>query len=384
MKNNKKLLAGAVAGAAILLVASVLFSRPPSEQAANIPNQPAPVADQSTAVAQSAAPVFTGKNVVAGLGVVEPASGIVELSALMPGVISSVYKMEGDPVARGEIVAELVNDDLKALVGQAKSTVEIEAARFALVEKGPRQEDIARAEALLNEEQSNMRLFEIQVRRREALVRQGAIARETLDEARRALAASKQRRTAALQQLDILRNGSRLEEIEAARASYKLAEEKLAEAQAMLNKSFIRSTIDGVVLRRYLQAGEALSTQPAIAIMQIADTSRLIVRTQIDENDITGLKVGQKARISAPALADKALVGTITRISPRLGAKTVNAQAADEKRDTRVLEVIVALDAGVQLPVNLRVDVVIDLESGVQQPSELRGPIHGEAAATSG
>ncbi|MBG1232331.1 efflux RND transporter periplasmic adaptor subunit [Aestuariivirga litoralis] len=290
----------------------------------------------------------------------------------MQGVIASVSKAEGDTVTRGKVVAELANDDLKALVAQAQSSVDVAAARLALVEKGPRPQEVARAQAQFKEEQSNANLFEVQLRRREVLAQKGAISQEQLDEARRSLAASQQRMAAAQQQFDILKQGSRREEIVEAKASYNLVVDKLTEAQASLAKSQIKSTIDGVVLRQYLHPGEALATQtgPA-AIMQIADTSHLKVRVQIDENDISGLKIGQKAKIMVPALRGKTLGGTITSISPRLGAKTVTANAATEKRDTRVLKVIVTLPAGVQLPVNLRVDVVIDLDS-VQQPAELR------------
>jgi HlyD family secretion protein len=312
----------------------------------------------------------TSKNVAAGLGIVEPASGTINLSAQMPGVIAAMTKSEGDAIKRNDVLAQLVNDDLVAQLAQAESNVRIEAAHLAIVENGPRPEEIDQAEARVLEEQSSKKLFEAQLQRRALLVRDGAVARETLNEAQRALSVSQQRLDSAQKQLDLLRQGSRSEELEAARATYKLALDKLAEARAILEKSYIRAPIDGIILRQYMEPGEAVSAQPDAVIMQIADTTRLVVRTQIDENDISGLKIGQKAEISAPSLGDTPLPGTVTRISPRLGAKTVTAETPTEKRDTRVLDVIVSLDPGVSVPVYLRVDVVIDLDSQAEQPKK--------------
>ncbi len=312
----------------------------------------------------------SGENIAAGLGIVEPASGTINLSAQMPGVIAMMTKNEGDAVRRNEVLARLANEDLKAKLAQAEANVRIEAARLAIVENGPRPEEIGQAEARVLEEQSSTKLFETQLQRRQLLVRDGAVARETLNEAQRAFSASQQRLDGASKQLQLLRQGSRPEELEAARATYKLAQDKLDEAQAMLDKSYIRAPADGVILRQYMEPGEAVSMQPDAVIMQIADITRLVVRTQIDENDISGLKIGQKAEISAPSLGGKTLSGTVTRISPRLGAKTVTAETPTEKRDTRVLDVIVALDPGISVPIYLRVDVVIKLDSQTEQPKQ--------------
>ena len=110
--------------------------------------------------------IVTGSNpdpqtrMIAGLGIIEPAGGSIELSALMPGVIASLHKDEGEAVKKGEVVAELANEDLKALLAQAQSSLELEAARLALVENGPRTEDISRAAALVQEEQGNVKLHD--------------------------------------------------------------------------------------------------------------------------------------------------------------------------------------------------------------------------------
>lgn len=315
------------------------------------------------------------RQVVAGLGVVEPSSGTIDLAAPALGILSSVRVREGDRVRRGEIVAEIANDDLKARLAQAEATLAIRTAQARLIEEGPRTEEIRKAEAQLREEEGNLRLMQAQFERRQRLVREGAVSSEALNAAGNSLTAARERRSAAENSLQILRQGARPDEIGAARAEVRLAENQLAEARAALAKSFVRASTDGVVLRRYREPGEAISTQNIVPVVQIADLSRLVVRTQIDENDIAELSIGQSAEISAPALNGRRLAGRVERISPRLGAKIVSSDSPTEKRDARVLDVIVALPPGASLPINLRVDVVIDLTSAAVPVAGLRGPL---------
>ena len=297
---------------------------------------------------------------IAGLGVVEPAAGLVDLAPLMPGVIAAIHVREGDRVKQNDLLVEFLNDDLKAKVAQAEALVTVKRADLTRIRRGPRPEEIRKAEAQLKEEESNLKLLELQHTRRQNLARAGAVSAEAYNTASSSLAASRERRQAVQQTLSILRQGSRPEEIEAAEGEMQLAEQQHAEARAVLARSYIRATVTGTILRRYKEPGEAVLSQNASPILQIADTSRLVVRTQVDEDEIAPLKIGQAAEITAPALGNRKLTGRVVRIAPRLGAKTISTSSPTEKRDARVLDVIVALQPGLEIPVDLRVDVVID------------------------
>ncbi|WP_062207101.1 HlyD family secretion protein [Aureimonas sp. AU12] len=303
--------------------------------------------------------------IIAGLGVVEPTGGTIELASELPGVITVLHVAEGDRVKSGDIVAELGNGELRAKVAQAQAQLAIRRADLLRIENGSRLQEVAQGESRVAELRAGLELAEADLQRATQLQKNGTVSR-------RALQAAANVRTVALKQLDtaeeglsLLKEGSRAEETLAARAEVDLAQEQLAEAEAYVAKSVIRASRDGTVLRLLREAGEAVSTQPATAIAEIGDTSRLVVRAQIDEADIADLVVGQSAEIAAPALGGRRLTGRIERISPRIGTKIVNADTADEKRDARVLDVIVALEPGTDLPVNLRVDVFIDTSDRV-------------------
>lgn len=311
----------------------------------------------------------TGRRQIAGLGVVEPKSGEIDLAGLMPGVISVINVQEGDSVAKDQILAELVNDDLKAKVAQAKAQLTIRKAELDRVRNGAREQEIMQAKAQLKQEEGALSLLKLQFDRRRKLARAGAVSQEAFNTAESALIAGQQRRDAAEQALSLLVEGSRSEDLMASGAQVDLAQHQLEEAEAALGKSYIRASTDGIVLRLYREPGEALSTQPASPIIQIGDTSRLVVRAQIDEADIGMLKVGQKATVTAQALGGKSLEGVVRRISPRVGAKTIVAGSPTEKRDARVLDVMIDLQPDAKLPVSLRVDVFIDVGESETSPA---------------
>jgi ABC exporter DevB family membrane fusion protein len=314
-------------------------------------------------VGASAGPFQQGTRVVTGLGIVEPADGEIDLAFPMLGVISNILVKEGDTVARGTIIAELINQDLKAKLAQAEATLSIKSADYDRAHKGSRPQEIARAQNDLRSEEATLKLLRLQAERRQKLVRKGSVSQEAADTADSALKAGQERRDSAEQALSLLREGERSETIAAAAAKTDLARHQMEEAQATLDKSYLRAPADGTILRLYREAGEAVSTQPASPIVQLGDLTRLVVRAQIDESDIASLRVGQSARITAPALDGHQVLGQVTRISPRLGAKTVSDGSPTEKRDARVLDVIITLDPDVKLPVSLRVDAFIDLDS---------------------
>ncbi|KQT54866.1 hypothetical protein ASG43_04810 [Aureimonas sp. Leaf454] len=307
---------------------------------------------------------------IAGLGVVEPAGGTIELASELPGVIFAIHVAEGDRVRRGDLIAELGNGELKAKVAQGEAQLAIRKADLLRIENGSRNQEVAQAESRVAELTADVELAEADFQRAAKLQKSGAISKKGLQTAGNARTAARQQLKAAVQGLSLIVEGARVEELAAARAEVALAEEQLAEAKAYLTKTFIRASSDGTVLRLFKEAGEAVSTQPSTAIAEIGDTSKLVVRAQIDEAEIAGLAIGQTAEITAPAFGDHRLSGEIVRVSPRIGTKIVDADTAGEKRDSRVLDVIIALAEGRAIPVDLRVDVFIDPDSGLQRVSD--------------
>ncbi len=197
--------------------------------------------------------------------------------------------------------------------------------------------------------------------RRAGLLDRGAISRTEFDAVDREYRVAQARLEAVKERSALVEDEVRPEDRARAAAEVDRAKARLAESEAQLAKTFIKSPIDGNVLRKHKNAGESISTQVKEAIVTLGDTSRLFVRAEIDEVDLANLAVGQKAWVSAAAYGDRRFPGHVTRISQILGRKKIHSEAPVEKVDTKVLEAMVQLDPGSSLPVGLRVDTFIEI-----------------------
>jgi len=94
---------------------------------------------------------------------------------------------------------------------------------------------------------------------------------------------------------------TREEDIARAKAELALAEAELDEARARLEKTFIKSPIDGTVLRKHLKEGESVSDMRDMPIVTVANTNVLRVRVDVDETDVSKLQIDQRAYVQADA-----------------------------------------------------------------------------------
>src|SRR5260370_9688217 len=94
-------------------------------------------------------------------------------------------------------------------------------------------------------------------------------------------------------------------------------------------------------------------------ILTIGDRNILRVRVDVDETDVSKVRVGQKAYVTAGAFGKQKFWGRVVRVGQQLGPKNVRTDEPTERVDTKILETLVELDPGTQLPDGLRVDASI-------------------------
>jgi hypothetical protein len=95
----------------------------------------------------------------------------------------------------------------------------------------------------------------------------------------------------------------------------------------------------------------------------MADDAVLRVRLDVDETDVSKLKVGQRAYVTAEAYGDHKFWGTVVRVGRILGKKNIRTDEPSEHVDTKILETLVELDRGERLPLGLRVDSFLETET---------------------
>lgn len=299
----------------------------------------------------------SGLHLVAAPGLVEPIGEEREIGSQVIGIIREMRVEENDKVVAGQIIAVVDNAEQAARLASARAELAQRRAELDRVVNGARAEERREARAAVKETEANSDLARREFERRVPLTKSGTSTQAALDQATSALNATEARRVITAERLAMMEAGARIEDIEAARALVGLAEANVALAEALLEKTFIRSPVTGSVLRRYRAAGEAVGNMPPTPIAVVGDLSRLRVRAEVDETDVGRVAAGQRVEVTADAYPNRRFGGTVYRVSSRLGGKGVQTGRPADRVDTKVLQVLIDLDVGTTLPIGLRVDV---------------------------
>jgi HlyD family secretion protein len=303
---------------------------------------------------------------IAGPGRVEPSSEDIKIGSELSGRLKVVNVEEGDAIRRGQVLAELENADYRAQVESARANVIAKQAVLRKVINGARRQERDEAWSSVNEAKAVTENAKSELRRRRELFSAGVVSREELERYAREADVAQAKYEAAVQQHALVDDRAREEDRSLAEADLKLAQAQLDEAQARYEKTFIRSPIDGGVMRKHHRSGESVSNSSTVPdpILTIGDRKTLRVRVDVDETDVSKVNVGQRAYVTADAFGKQKFWGHVVRVGQQLGPKNVRTDEPTEKVDTKILETLVELDAGSHLPDGLRVDAFIVPDAG--------------------
>jgi multidrug resistance efflux pump len=121
--------------------------------------------------------------------------------------------------------------------------------------------------------------------------------------------------------LELLRLGSRAEDIEEADARRDAASAALEEAKARLAQCGVASPIDGVFVARFASVGQLVSTAEPMVLLQIENDRKLDLRVDVEEAHLADLCLGQRA--SAATSTGAMLGASVERISPTIDASWI-------------------------------------------------------------
>ncbi len=314
-------------------------------------------------VANAAPPASTTthEGLIAAPGRVEAVSEEIRVSSELSGRLKAVDVEEGDRVHKGQVIAQLVNEDYAARVAAAEATLAQRQAELLRLVNGARSQERRASEADLAAAQAVLENSQREAERRRNLADHDMISRDEADRYERAYKVARAEYERASQEYSLVQADARDDERQRDEAAVAAARAQLAEARAYCEKTFIRSPIDGVILRKFRHTGESVSTQFDSPVVTLADDSSLRVRLDVDETDVARLRVGQPAFVTAEAYGSRKFTGRVMRVGHILGRKNVRTDEPSERVDTKILETLVQLDRGQTLPLGLRVDSFVQV-----------------------
>lgn len=305
------------------------------------------------------AAVNSAESLIAAPGRVEAISEEIRVSSELSGRLRSVPVEEGDRVRKGQVLAQIENEDYVARVAAGEATLAQRQAEFLRTIHGARTQERRAAEANVQAAKAVLDNARREAERRRNLADRDMLSHDEAERYQRAYQVAQAEFERATQEFSLVDADPRDEDRRRAEAAVATAQAQLSEVRAYLEKTFIRSPLAGIVLRKYRHPGESVSTQFDSPIVTLADDSSLRVRLDVDEVDVARLRVGQPAFVTAEAYGTEKFTGHVIRVGRILGKKNVRTDEPSERVDTKILETLVELDPGQKLPLGLRVDAYV-------------------------
>jgi HlyD family secretion protein len=344
------------------------------------------------------------------------------------GRVEKRYFDEGQMIQQGKRVAELDATDLecnvalrRAEVRAAQATLnallvgsrpeEKEAARAATkqaahtladLEAGSRPQEIVVAEAAVMAAAAELNRLQADYGRATILSERKTITAQEYDAVRAATDVAVEKHRQALEQLKLVREGSRKEQIEAARAALDRvkaeqelvdlgprqedkdqAKARLEQAQAalqlaevQLSYAVVDAPLTGVVLSKNIEPGEYVA--PGTPVITVGDLVHVWLRGYIQETDLGRVSVEQTAWVTTDTYPDKRYEGRVSFISSQAEFTPKNVQTPKERVKLVYRIKIDITNTKMELKPGMPADAVI--ETGDAPPPRPSPPASSPAA----
>ena len=286
---------------------------------------------------------------VVATGKVQPITK-VEVKSKASGIVTRLDTDINAHVKQGQVLAQLDQQEILAQVAAQKATLNA-AESNARAAAAAIQYDKVSAEA------PDLPMYKNTYERNVAMSKQGVVSQQSLDDAQQKYLFAVNTRDKAVSQISV--DTSKLRQ---AQAQVAQNEASLKQLEEQLSYTTITSPMDGTILSRDVEIGDAVSSilvlgSTATLVMTIGDITQVYVQGKVDESDIGKVYLGQAARIKVESFKDKTFLGKVTKIAP-LGV---------EKDNVTTFEVRVSIDnPGGELKANMTANAEILLEEHKQ------------------
>lgn len=269
---------------------------------------------------------------VAATGIIEALSENVAIGVPQAGLVSEVLVKVNDVVKKDQPLFKIDDRDLRA------EQLSVQAQR-----------EIARAQISVSEAQ--LAKLEAQYSRLSAVNDSRAVSRDDLDNRRQDVAIAQA-------------------QLSAARAQLVASETSLKRIALLIERLTVLAPRDGDIIQVNIRAGEFAATSPKSPALVLGETQRLQVRADIDEQNATRIRIGQKAYGYLKGDPTVTFPLVFTRIEPYVIPKVSLTGSSTERVDTRVLQVIYSLTRPTDPPlyVGQQVDVFIEAPDRSPKP----------------
>jgi HlyD family secretion protein len=246
-------------------------------------------------------------------------------AAITPKIVAPVkqfYVNRGSRVHAGQLLAVIENRDLAAAEIETQGSYHQAEAAYQIETTSALPEEWQKADYDLKAAKETYDAQQKIYDSRKKLYDEGALPRKDYDQSLVALTQAKSQYEIASMHMAALQSAGKKQQLKSAEGQLTSAKGKYEGAAAQLGYSEIRSPIDGVVTDRPTYAGE--TPPPGVPMLTVMDTSSVIARAHVPQDQAAQLKPGNAATLKAPG--DLEVASRIILVSPALDPNSTTVE----------------------------------------------------------
>jgi len=287
---------------------------------------------------------------VVATGKIQPITK-VEVKSKASGIVEKLYVDINNKVTKGQQLAQLDQQEIVAQVDAQRAQLASAEANVTSFEANIEQDKV-------NAAAPDLPMYKATLDRNLEMKKEGLVSQQALDDANKDYLAALTRRDSSKAQIGV--DNAKLKQ---AHAQVLQSQASLKQLEEQLGYTTIVAPMDGVILSRDVEIGDAVSSilvlgSTATLVMTEGDINQVYVQGKVDEADIAHVYMAQPARIKVESFRDRFFTGKVTKIAP-LGV---------EKDNVTTFEVRVSIDnPGGELKANMtaNAEILLDEHKGV-------------------
>jgi HlyD family secretion protein len=287
---------------------------------------------------------------VVATGQIQPITK-VEVKSKASGIVEKLYVDINNQVKKGQQLAQLDQQEILAQVDAQRAQLASAEANVSAYDANIEQDKV-------NAAAPDLPMYKATLDRNLEMKKSGIVSQQALDDTNKDYLAALTRRDSAKAQI-----GVDTAKLKQAHAQVLQSQASLKQLEEQLSYTTIVAPMDGVILSRDVEIGDAVSSilvlgSTATLVMTEGDINQVYVQGKVDEADIAHVYMDQPARIKVESFRDRTFNGKVTKIAP-LGV---------QKDNVTTFEVRVSIDnPGGELKANMtaNAEILLDEHKGV-------------------
>jgi HlyD family secretion protein len=278
----------------------------------------------------------------------------IELNTRIPGRLKDVFIEDGMEIRKGQLIALIEDEELRAEYEVVKKGIEELSERILASESNIKyltkriehtineyRKELEIAGSRLKQAEIRMKKAERELKRYTGLLDKGLVSEEDLDDLRlnlelyreekSGLSSKIERARISLKKAEDSREVIRTEKrrILSLRKSQQKMEERLRQTEIAIGYTKVYAPVDGIVLKRTAEPGEVLPQGGVVGVM--IDPASIHVRTYLPERYLGRVHIDLEAEVVTDAYPEDPITGFICHISDRAEFTPKEVQSYEER-----------------------------------------------------